>query len=88
MLRQTWEDVCKLFMVAIVLDVIYQVIVLHWIYPVQTLIVASVLAIVPYMVVRGPTRRIVSEIRLRPTTVNQEVSPRGPVDKNENGPSA
>jgi len=60
LLRQLWKDVGKLFLVAIVLDVVYQIIVLHWIYPVQTLIVATMLAIVPYLVFRGLTNRFVT----------------------------
>ena len=56
-MRQLWKDVGKLFLVAVVLDVVYQIIVLHWVYPVQTLIVATMLAIVPYLVVRGLANR-------------------------------
>jgi hypothetical protein len=62
LLRQLWTDVGKLFLVAAALDVIYQIIVLHWFYPVQTLIVAIVLAIIPYLVVRGLTNRIVTHL--------------------------
>jgi hypothetical protein len=60
LLQQGWKDVGKLFIAAIILDVIYQIIVFHRLYPVQTLIVATILAIVPYLVVRGLTNRIVS----------------------------
>ena len=52
----------KLFLVAVVLDVIYQIIVLHGVYAGQLLIVATTLAIVPYLVVRGLTNRIASRI--------------------------
>jgi hypothetical protein len=41
-----------------VLDVIYELIVWRWIYPVQALVVAVVLAIIPYLLVRGPTTRL------------------------------
>lgn len=60
LLRELWKDVGKLFLVAVALDVVYQIIVLHWIYPIQTLIVATVLAIVPYLVVRGLTNRFIT----------------------------
>jgi hypothetical protein len=63
LLRQLWKDVGTVFIIAVVLDVVYQIIVLRWIYPLQTLIVATLLAIVPYLVVRGPTNRIVSTVR-------------------------
>jgi uncharacterized membrane protein YidH (DUF202 family) len=58
LLRQGWQEVGKLFIVAVVLDVIYQVIVLRWVYVGQALIVATMLAIVPYLVVRGLANRI------------------------------
>jgi hypothetical protein len=70
--RQGWKDVGKLFLVAIVLDVIYQVIVLRWVYAGQTLIVATTLAIVPYLVVRGLTNRIAARIRPRQPTDSKE----------------
>lgn len=60
LLRELWKDVGKLFLVAVVLDIIYQIIVLRWIYPVQTLIVATALAIVPYLIFRGLTNRFVT----------------------------
>jgi len=41
MLRNLWRIAGKVFLVALVLDAIYQIIVLHWIYPVQALIVAK-----------------------------------------------
>jgi hypothetical protein len=48
----------KVFIVAIVLDVIYDLIVYRWVYPGQALIVAAVLAFVPYLMIRGPVTRI------------------------------
>ena len=59
LLEQLWKDVGKLFFVACVLDVVYQLLVLRWVYPVQTVIVATVLAILPYLVVRGLANRLV-----------------------------
>lgn len=58
LLRSGWKDVRKVFLLAIILDAIYQVIVLHWIYPFQALLVAAVLALVPYILIRGVTGRI------------------------------
>lgn len=58
LLRHLWRDVGKLFLVACVLDVVYQLLVLRWVYPVQTAIVATVLAILPYLVVRGLANRL------------------------------
>lgn len=58
LLRQLWTDAGKVFLLATILDVIYQLLVIHWVYPGETLIVASVLALVPYLIVRGFTNRI------------------------------
>jgi hypothetical protein len=63
LLRQGWKDVSKIFLVALALDVIYQVIVLHWVYPTQLLIVASLVAFVPYLVFRGITNRVARHVR-------------------------
>ena len=56
--RQGWKDVGKVFIVAIILDVIYDLVVYRWVYPGQALIVAAVLAFVPYLMIRGPVTRI------------------------------
>ena len=63
MLRNLWRFVGKVFLSAVALDVAYQLIVLQWIYPVQTLIVATMLALVPCLVVRAIGNRIVTAIR-------------------------
>jgi hypothetical protein len=58
LLGQVRKDVGKVFIMAIVLDVIYQLIVYRWVYPGQAVITAAVLAIVPYLLIRGPVTRI------------------------------
>ena len=63
LLRQGWKSLAKVFTMAVVLDVVYQLIVEHWIYPLESVIVAFVLACVPYLLVRGPVNRIASAIR-------------------------
>ena len=57
-LRQGWKDVGKLFLAALVLDVIYQLVVLRWVYPGEAALVAMGLAVVPYVVVRSLVRRV------------------------------
>jgi hypothetical protein len=59
LLKEGWEDVAKVFFMAVVIDIIYQLIVFHWIYPLQPLIVATILVLIPYPLVRGLTNRIV-----------------------------
>src|SRR3954465_2184824 len=65
MVKNLWRIVGKVFLVAVVLDVVYQLIVLRWVYPLETLIVATMLALVPCMVVRGIGNRIVTVLRLK-----------------------
>jgi hypothetical protein len=68
MLRNMWIIAGKVFLVALALDAIYQMIVLHWIYPVQALIVATVLALIPCIVVRAVGNRIAAiAYRRKPT---------------------
>jgi hypothetical protein len=56
-LREGWRSVGKVFVFAIVLDLLYQIFVLRGLRPVQTLLVAVALALVPYMVLNGPANR-------------------------------
>jgi hypothetical protein len=58
LLRSGWKDIGKIFVVAFVLDTGYQVFVLRTFYLVQAFIVAVVLAIVPYVLFRGPVTRL------------------------------
>ena len=57
-LKDGWKHVGKIFILAVVLDIIYQLKVLHRIYPGEILIVAFILAILPYLLLRGPVNRI------------------------------
>lgn len=61
LLRLVWKDVGKVFVVAYGLDIVYTLMVGRWVYPVQSLNVAISLALVPYLLVRGPVTRIVGE---------------------------
>ncbi len=63
LLRSGWHDVGRVFALAFGVDAVYQVIVLQWWYPLQALIVACVLAIVPYILVRGPVTRLARRMR-------------------------
>jgi hypothetical protein len=57
--RLALKDIGRVFVVAVVLDTAYQLMVLHWVYPGEVLVVAVVCAIVPYVLVRGPITRAV-----------------------------
>jgi hypothetical protein len=59
LLRDGWKDVAKVFVMAIVIDIVYQWIVFRWIHPLGLLTVAFFLACVPYLLIRGPVNRMV-----------------------------
>jgi hypothetical protein len=58
LLHQGWKDVGTVFVVAVILDSIYQVIVHSGIYALELLSVATMLALVPYALVRGLVTRL------------------------------
>jgi hypothetical protein len=58
LLRAGWKDIGKVFIIAVVLDVVYALIVHRWIFPGQAPLVGAVLAIVPYVSIRGAVTRI------------------------------
>ena len=58
MIKNGWKHVGRVFLLALAMDVVYQLIVLHFVYPGEAIIVAVVLAIVPYLVLRGIVTRI------------------------------
>jgi hypothetical protein len=71
LLRDGWRAVARVFVLAIVMDVIYQLIVRRWIYPGETLMVAIALAVVPYLLLRGPINRLARRLR-RQSTITTE----------------
>jgi hypothetical protein len=58
LLRQGWKDVGKVFILSTILDVVYQLIVHRGVYSLELLITVVTLAIVPYVLLRGPISRI------------------------------
>ena len=72
-LREGFKSVSRVFAFAIVMDLIYQVIVLRWFYPLQALIVAIVLALLPYILLRGPVNRIARFLRRPPQATGRRV---------------
>ena len=57
LVKEGCKSVGKVFVLAVVLDVVYQLIELHFVYPGEVIIVAFILAIVPYLLLRGLTKR-------------------------------
>ncbi|RZF27937.1 hypothetical protein EVC45_20790 [Paraburkholderia sp. UYCP14C] len=62
MARDGWRSVGRVFILAMILDVVFQIIVIHKVYPGGVVFVAFVLAIVPYLVLRGLVTRIASHL--------------------------
>ncbi len=70
LLLEGWKDVSRVFCAAVIVDLIYEIIEYHWIYPGESLIVAAILALLPYLLFRGVSNRIVGRWRTmmaRPT---------------------
>jgi len=63
MLRDGWKSIGKVFIIALILDIVYQYIALRWFYPFEALVVAIILAIIPYILVRGPVNRVLSRTK-------------------------
>jgi hypothetical protein len=64
--KDGWKDFGKIFIVGIVFDIIYQLIMIFkvkataYFYPLESITVATCLAVLPYILFRGPTNRLVS----------------------------
>lgn len=65
LLESGWKGISKVFVLAVVLDVVYQLIVWREVKPVQALLTAAVLALIPYALLRGPVNRAVGSSRTR-----------------------
>ena len=57
--KETWRAVSKVFVMAVAFDVVYQWLALPRIYPIESVVTATILAIIPYVALRGVTNRIV-----------------------------
>jgi hypothetical protein len=57
-IREGIAVIGKVFLVAVAVDVVYQIIELKAFYPNEALLVATLLAFVPYLILRGPVARI------------------------------
>jgi len=62
LLRHGWRDVGKVFLIAAILDSIYQLMVHRGVFLLELVVVATVLAIVPYILIRGPVSRMATAL--------------------------
>ena len=65
LLREGWKAVASVFVVATLVDVVYQLIMFGWVYPGEAVAVAAMLAFVPYVALRGPVNRLAAGPRRR-----------------------
>ena len=65
LIAEGWRSIAKVFVLAVILDLLYQLLVLRWFYPGETLVVAIILAVLPYALLRGPVNRI-ARLWMRP----------------------
>ncbi len=80
LLRQAQKDVGRVFILALVLDAIYQVITYSGIFTLELLLTATLLALVPYMIVRGfvtITRVTITRLASRRSAVRHAVGRSG-----------
>lgn len=59
-IRDGWKSVGRIFFIGIAMDVVYQFIELRSFRPMEMLLTAVLLAIVPYVLLRGPIKRLAS----------------------------
>ena len=61
-----WKDMRMPVIIAATLDAIYQLIVHHMIYPLELILTVTLLALVPYLLLRGPVNRIAQALSRKP----------------------
>src|SRR5579864_258408 len=71
LLRQGWRDIGKVFLLAAILDVVYQLIVHRGVYILELLITAVTLAIAPYILFRGIVSRLAKMVLAARPTMKQ-----------------
>jgi len=63
LIKSGWKSVGKIFILAVVLDIVYQLKAHSRIYPGEIIIVSILLAILPYVLLRGPVNRLMSLVK-------------------------
>ena len=58
LLANGWKGVSKVFVLAYLIDVVYQFVVWHGLKPLGALTTAVILALLPYVLLRGPVNRL------------------------------
>jgi hypothetical protein len=58
LLKEGWRELATVFLFAVIIDLIYEILVFHQLHPAQSLMVAALLALLPYPIFRGLANRI------------------------------
>jgi hypothetical protein len=58
-LLSSWKSVGKVFVIGLILDAVYQFLELRWFYPGEALLVALILAVLPYFLLRGTVNQLI-----------------------------
>lgn len=67
--REGWKDFGKIFIIGMSLDIVYQLLVIYkfkseaLFYPLESILVATGLAIIPYLLFRGPVSRVITLLK-------------------------
>ncbi len=65
LIESGWKGISKVLVLAFALDVVYQFVEWHGLKPLQALLTATVLALIPYALLRGPVNRLVRRSQTR-----------------------
>jgi hypothetical protein len=71
-IKEGWKSVGRVFILALIMDVIYQVIVLRFVYVGEAIIVSFILAILPYLILCGLVNRVARRRNRGAHTINKE----------------
>lgn len=61
-IKDGWKSVGRVFILAVVLDSVYQVLQFRFVYPGEAAVVAFILAILPYLTLRGLITRLARKL--------------------------
>jgi hypothetical protein len=59
LLREGKKAVARVMALGVLIDVVYQLLIFHRVYPLELIVIVLALAFVPYVILRGPINRIV-----------------------------
>lgn len=71
LLHHGWQQISRVFLLAVTLDVVYQLLEWERLRPLQALLTAAVLAMIPYLVLRGPINRLARRMQARSGSVRR-----------------